>query len=125
MSMIGFESPAKEYEQQALSLDNILIPHPSATYLARACGEAMEGAGIFDQDLLIIDRAETPVNGSVIVCTYNGVFYCRILDKVNGQLLAARDDYAPVALHQGEDFCIEGVVISSVRLHVIPPDLRE
>lgn len=127
MSMIGFESPATEYAQDKLSLDDFLIPHPSATYLARAQGHAMdgEGSGIVDGDVLIVDRAETAQTGSVIVAELNGQFICRYLDKENRRLLSARDDYPPIELTEGDVFRIEGVVITTLRLHQVPPQLRE
>ena len=51
----GFESPAKEYAQLPMDLDELLIAHPRSTFIGRACGESMQGGGIFDGDLLIVD----------------------------------------------------------------------
>jgi len=56
----GFESPAAEYSQLRCTLDEILIDHPSSTFIGKACGDSMEGVGIFDGDLLIVDRHVTP-----------------------------------------------------------------
>jgi len=56
----GFESPAAEYSQLTCTLDEILIDHPSSTFIGKACGDSMEGVGIFDGDLLIVDRHVTP-----------------------------------------------------------------
>ena len=53
----GFESPAAEYKQLALDLDELLIEHPNATFIGQAKGDSMTGVGIFDGDLLIVDRA--------------------------------------------------------------------
>lgn len=59
----GFESPAAEYKELGLSLDNLLIKHPNATFIGQASGQSMVGVGIFDGDLLIVDRSLTPRNG--------------------------------------------------------------
>ncbi len=53
----GFESPAEEYTQLALDLGQLLIEHPCATFLGYACGDSMQDVGIFDKDLLIVDRS--------------------------------------------------------------------
>ena len=85
----GFESPAAEYKELGLSLDKLLIRHPNATFIGQASGRSMQGVGIFDGDLLIVDRALTARNGDVIVANYNGCFVCKIIDKQQARLLSA------------------------------------
>ena len=63
----GFESPAAEYGQLAMSLDDLLVDHPSSTFLGMAQGESMQDVGIFDGDMIIVDRYETARHGDVIV----------------------------------------------------------
>ena len=63
----GFESPAAEYRQLGLDLDELLIDHPTATFIGQAQGESMTGVGIFDGDLLIVDRAAAPTSLDVVV----------------------------------------------------------
>ncbi|UAL42141.1 translesion error-prone DNA polymerase V autoproteolytic subunit [Shewanella inventionis] len=113
----GFESPAAEYSQLGLSLDELLILHPSSTFIGVAQGDSMQGAGIFDGDLLIVDRHITAQQGAVIVANFNGEFVCKILDKHRKLLLSSNDKHQAVKIHDYDEFCIEGVVIRSVRLH--------
>lgn len=72
----GFESPAAEYCQLAMSLDELLVEHPSSTFLGIAQGESMQDVGIFDGDMIIVDRFETARHGDVIVANFNGEFVC-------------------------------------------------
>ena len=113
----GFESPAAEYKQLPIDLDELLIEHPSATYIGRACGESMQGVGIFDGDLLIVDRQVQVENHDVIVANYNGCFVCKIIDKPRRLLLSANDQMHPVPILESDIFTIEGVVIRSIRCH--------
>lgn len=113
----GFESPAAEYTQLAFDLDELLIEHPSATFIGRASGESMQGVGIFDGDLLIVDRYVTPHQNDVIVANLNGEFVCKILDAKRRLLLSANDNMQPVTINDYDTFTIEGVVVRSIRCH--------
>jgi DNA polymerase V len=113
----SFESPAAEYTELNLSLDELLIKHPNATFIGLANGDSMQGVGIFDGDLLIVDRSEATVQGDVVVANFNGNFVCKILDKQRRQLLSASAKHPPVAISNADEFQIEGVVTRSVRLH--------
>lgn len=113
----GFESPAAEYTQLGLSLDELLITHPSASFLCVAQGDSMQGVGIYDGDVLIVDRHETARNGDVIVANFNGLFVCKIIDIQRRLLLSCNEQYQPVPVHEYDEFSIEGVVIRSIRCH--------
>ncbi|MCA2015598.1 translesion error-prone DNA polymerase V autoproteolytic subunit [Vibrio tritonius] len=113
----GFESPAAEYSQLPIDLDELLIEHPSATFIGRACGESMQGVGIFDGDLLIVDRHIQVENQDVIVANYNGEFVCKLLDTQRRLLLSANEKMQPVPILESDTFTIEGVVIRSIRCH--------
>lgn len=113
----GFESPAAEYQELGLSLDELLIQHPNATFVGVATGDSMIGCGIFDGDILIVDRALEPHQGDVIVANFNGVFTCKIFDKQRGMLISSSPHYPPILVNKGDTFQYEGVVSTSVRLH--------
>ena len=115
--MTGFESPAAEYAQLNLSLDQILIDHPAATYLGFVEGESMTGVGIFPHDLLVVSRAETVKMGDVIVATLNGHFVCKIADTKARRLVSSAPDAKSYQIVEGDDFIVEGVVTRSIRLH--------
>mgnify|MGYP003386743781 CR=1 FL=1 len=111
----GFESPAAEYREMGLSLDELLISNPNATFVGLASGDSMQKVGIFSGDLLIVDRAKDVKNGSVIVANFNGNFICKILDKKNNCLLSASDDHQPVYISESDIFQLEGKVTYNVR----------
>ena len=113
----GFESPAAEYSQLGISLDDLLVEHPSSTFIGIAQGESMQDVGIFDGDMIIVDRLETARNGDVIVANFNGEFVCKILDTKRRILLSSNQQYQTVIIHEYDDFSIEGVVTRSIRCH--------
>ena len=113
----GFESPAAEYKQLALDLDELLIEHPTATFIGQAQGDSMTGVGIFDGDLLIVDRAAHPTSLDVIVANLNGNFVCKLYDRKAQVLLSPGLDHKPYALGDGDLFEVEGIVVRSLRMH--------
>jgi len=110
----GFPSPAEDHIDQALDLNEHLIAKPSATYFARASGDSMEGAKIYDGDLLIVDRSQRPEQGRIVIASVDGELTCKILDINNRCLRAANPNYEPIPLPDETDLVIEGVV-----MHVI------
>lgn len=113
----GFESPAAEYTELGLSLDELLIEHASATYLGFVEGESMTGVGIFPGDLLVVDRSLTAKTGDIVVATWNGQFVCKVADPQHRALRSARKGFRDIYIGEHDDFRIEGVVARSIRLH--------
>lgn len=113
----GFESPAAEYIELGISIDELIIKHPNATFIGLASGQSMQDVGIFDGDLLVVDRAEDVTSGDVIVASYNGSFVCKIIDKKNRLLISASKNYESIYISPNDDFKLEGVVTTSIRLH--------
>ncbi|MCU7553391.1 S24 family peptidase [Alteromonas sp. ASW11-19] len=113
----GFESPAAEYRQLGLDLDELLIEHPSATFIGQAQGDSMTGVGIFDGDLLIVDRAASTTSLDVVVANLNGGFVCKLFDRKAMVLLSPGQDHQPYVLSEGDIFEEEGIVVRSVRMH--------
>ncbi|WP_198263693.1 LexA family protein [sulfur-oxidizing endosymbiont of Gigantopelta aegis] len=116
----GFPSPADDYMERSLDLNIYLIKHPAATYMARARGDSMEGSGIYDGDLLIVDRSLEAQQGQIIIAAIDGQLTCKILDKQNRCLRAANNNYSPIKLSEFSELIIEGVVIHSIRHHITP-----
>jgi DNA polymerase V len=112
----GFESPAAEYNQLDLSLDELLVERPSSTFLGFANGDSMIELGIFDGDLLIVDRFPVAQHNDVIVANFNGEFICKVLDMTNRQLLSANSKYSSVTITENDQFTIEGIVVRSIRM---------
>lgn len=113
----GFESPAAEYMQRSCNLEELLVEHPSSTFFGVASGDSMQGVGIFDGDVLIVDRSQEERSGDVVVAVYNGEFVCKILDKDNALLISANENYPPVRVSDMDSLTVEGVVIRSIRCH--------
>ncbi|WP_444886448.1 LexA family protein [Microbulbifer sp. JMSA008] len=102
-------------EEAALSLDEHMNSKPAATFMAWANGDPMMGLGIFDKDLLIVDRSLKPTHGDVVVAL-DGQLTCKVLDQQQGRLLSANDDYAPIPICKGQELIVEGGK-ASVRYH--------
>lgn len=109
----GFLSPADDYENIELDLNKYLIKHPSATFYVRVKGDSMENAGIFDGDLLIIDKAEKASQGSIILAVLDGEFTVKRFHKEANKyfLIPENPKYKPIEINENQDFKIWGVVI--------------
>ena len=70
----GFPSPAEQYLEPPLDLNELLVKRPAATFFVRVEGDSMIGAGIRDKDLLVVDRSLTPANGDIIIAAVDGEF---------------------------------------------------
>ena len=116
--MAGFPSAADDFLEGQLDLNEHLIRHPSATYLARAQGQSMTGRGIYNGDTLIVDRHIEARQGDIVIAALDGELTCKILDKQGKQLLSANRKMAPIAIGNDSELIIEGVVIHSIRHHV-------
>jgi DNA polymerase V len=77
----GFPSPADDYLELSLDLNQYLIKHPAATFYVRVKGDSMINAGIHDGDLLIVDKSMEPGNDDVVVCVINGEFTVKTLKR--------------------------------------------
>ncbi|MFT5715867.1 MAG: DNA polymerase V [Oleiphilaceae bacterium] len=121
--MIGFESPASEFQTLPMTLDEILVDRPSCTFLGLAIDDSMVAQGIFDGDLLIVDRAATQTNLDVIVLTLNGAFSCKLINRKYQTLMSGNELGDIYQLKEGDEFLEEGIVIRSIRNHRKPSKL--
>ena len=76
----GFPSPARDYTEGSIDLNEKLILHPNATFIVRARGKSMINAGIYPGDLIIVDRSIKPTNGSVVVAVLDGELSIKSLE---------------------------------------------
>ena len=81
----GFPSPADDYIEKSLDLNELLVQKPAATFFVRAQGESMLGAGIHPNDILVVDRSIAPVPGKIVICALNGELTVKRLEHHNGQ----------------------------------------
>ena len=114
----GFPSPADDYVEVGIDLNEQLIHHPTSTFFLRVSGDSMLGAGIHDGDLLVVDRSLDRRPGRVVVAVLDGAFTLKRLVRHRGRLRleAANSAYPPLELHRCGDVQIWGVAI-----HVIHP----
>ena len=108
----GFPTPVDDHVERRLSLDAHLIQHRESTFFMRVAGHSMRELGIFDGDLLIVDRSVPAAHGSVIVAVVDGEFTVKqLLYTPQGKVLrAAHPDYPEVLIKPGQEFSIWGVV---------------
>ena len=107
----GFPSPARDFTEGTIDLNEELIPHPNATFIVRARGDSMVGSGIYPGDLLIVDRSIKPQNESIIIAVLDGELSVKILRLKNKQvnLSSSYKNYADVPVSEEMDFTIWGV----------------
>ncbi len=115
----GFPSPAEDYQEDRLSLDEELIRNRSATFFARVTGDSMINSGIHDGDLVIVDKALEPKADSVLLCVMDGEFTLKKVRKI-GQamyMMPENPDFPPMKISEDNDFRIWGVVTYSIKKH--------
>lgn len=106
----GFPSPAQDYVEQTIDLNQHCVTHPAATFYVRASGHSMIGEGINDGDMLIIDRAITARHGDIVLACLDGEFTVKTLQTDPPALLPASPDFSPIFLQEGQELDIFGVV---------------
>ncbi|WP_196806464.1 LexA family protein [Methylobacter luteus] len=112
----GFPSPADDYIEKTLDLNELLVKKPAATFFVRAEGESMLGAGIHPNDILVVDRSLEPVAGKVVICALNGALTVKRLKKAAGQwrLAAENPAYVDIVVNEGLELVVWGVVTAVI-----------
>ena len=112
----GFPSPADDYVDRKLDLNELLIKNPAATFFVRVAGESMIGAGIQHDDILVVDRSQEPAGGNIVIAVYNGELTVKRLihDKNGSRLVAENPNYPPLEITEESGCEIWGVVTSVV-----------
>jgi DNA polymerase V len=113
----GFPSPADDHLDRDLDLHELLIQHPAATYFVRLAGDSMQGAGLYDGDLLIVDRSLEPKHTDIVVAILNGELTVKRLFKQGllVQLRPANHRYPNITVTPDQELLIWGVVTGSIR----------
>ncbi|MCF7793364.1 MAG: translesion error-prone DNA polymerase V autoproteolytic subunit [Candidatus Cloacimonetes bacterium] len=112
----GFPSPAQDYIEDTLDLNEFLVAHPSATYFVRVDGFSMTGAGIFSGDILIVDRSLEPAHKKIVIAIVDGELTVKRLwqEKNKWYLMPENSDYPKVEITKDMEFVIWGVVVYSL-----------
>ena len=113
----GFPSPADDHLDRDLDLHELLIQHPAATYYVRLAGDSMQGAGLYDGDILVVDRALEPKHHDIVIAVLNGEFTVKRLFRQDNlvQLRPANHRYPIITVTPDQELLIWGVVTGSIR----------
>ncbi len=108
----GFPSPAADFDESKISLDNVLVKNKEATFYAKASGNSMIGAGIDDGDILVIDRSIEPQNNKIAVCFIDGEFTVKRIKIENEDvyLMPENKNYKPIQISEENNLIIWGIV---------------
>jgi DNA polymerase V len=114
----GFPSPADDYLDRALDFNELLIRNPAATFAVKVAGDSMIGAGIFPEDIAVVDRSATPKDKSIILALVDGEFTIKRYRKRGGKvwLQAENPAYNDIAIDGEISFEVWGVVTKSIRM---------
>lgn len=108
----GFPSPADDFLEKRLDLNEYLIKNESATFLVKVEGTSMVGAGIFHGDVLVVDRSVEPESDKIVLGVLNGEFTVKRLIKKKKEvyLVPENDSFQSIKLTPEMDFQVWGVV---------------
>ena len=108
----GFPSPADDFLDLDINLNDYLVKHKSATFCVKVNGSSMNGVGIHSGDILIVDRAESVQNNSIVLAVIDNEFTVKSIKKNVGKLYLnpANDNYKPIEITEDMNFHIWGVV---------------
>lgn len=112
----GFPSPAADYVEQRIDLNELLVQHPSATYFVKASGDSMVDGGISDGDLLVVDSSRTAGHGDIVIAAVDGEFTVKRLQlRPTIQLNPMNSAYHPIRVTSEDILDIFGVVTFIVK----------
>tara|TARA_B100001057_G_scaffold184276_1_gene185018 strand:- start:31735 stop:32172 length:438 start_codon:yes stop_codon:yes gene_type:complete len=108
----GFPSPADDFKETRISLDKELVRNIEATFYARVDGDSMIGAGLENNDLIVIDRSLSPENGKIAVCLVDGNFTIKRIKKEKEKLylMPENNKYKPIELKEENELIVWGIV---------------
>jgi len=112
----GFPSPADDYLDRKLDLNEHLVKNPAATFFVRVAGDSMVGAGINDNDILVVDRSLEPNTNNIVIAVINGELTVKRLIKKGGswRLVAENPNYPDMEINEETPLEIWGVVTFAI-----------
>ncbi|HCB5683880.1 TPA: translesion error-prone DNA polymerase V autoproteolytic subunit [Salmonella enterica subsp. enterica serovar Wien] len=112
----GFPSPAADYIEQRIDLNELLVSHPSSTYFVKATGDSTIDAGINDGDLLVVDSSRTAEHGDIVIAAVDGEFTVKRLQlRPTVQLNPMNSAYSPIIVGSEDTLDVFGVVTFIVK----------
>jgi DNA polymerase V len=109
----GFPSPAADFTQRTLDLNEYIVKRPSSTFFVHVIGDSMQNAGIYENDVIVVDKSLEARHGNIVLATIQGEFTVKRLWKTGNKnfLLPENDRYQPIEIVPDMDFAVWGVVI--------------
>jgi DNA polymerase V len=113
----GFPSPADDWQEGKIDLNQFLVKHPAATYLLKVSGSSMRNAGITEGDILLVDCSLEAKHRDIVIASLEGEMTVKRLHKTTKRtaLIPENDDYAPIEITSGMEFSIWGVVKYAIK----------
>lgn len=113
----GFPSPADDYMEGPIDFNDLIVRNPEATFAVRVAGESMTGAGIFPEDIAVVDRSRGAVHGCIVLACLNGEFTIKRYQVRTGVITLKAENPAFPSITIGADceFEVWGVVTRSIR----------
>lgn len=114
----GFPSPAEQYQEPPLDLNELLVKRPAATFFVRVSGNSMVGRGIRDGDILVVDRSLRPESGDVVIASVDGDFTVKTYrrDRDGVRLEPANPDFEDIRLRPGQELDYFGRVTACIHV---------
>ncbi len=113
----GFPSPAQDYVEQRIDLNELLINHPSATYFVKAAGDSMIEGGISEGDLLVVDSSRKAEHGDIVIAAVDGEFTVKKLQlRPSVQLNPMNSAYSPIIVGSEDTLDVFGVVTYIIKI---------
>jgi DNA polymerase V len=110
--LAGFPSPGEDYEHLSIDTNKLIIKNPAATFFMRVKGDSMNGRGIFEEDIVVIDKSLRPKNGDTVVAVVNGEYTLKQFAGSSEKpvLRPANAHYTDITFSEGDELQIWGVV---------------
>lgn len=113
----GFPSPAQDYEEKRIDLNQFLVRNPNTSFIFRVIGDSMRDADIFNGDMLVVDRSIEAHHGNIVVAFLNGERLVKRLCTRGGplRLEAANPDYPAIVITDAMEMQVWGVVVAKFK----------
>ncbi|MEL0638612.1 translesion error-prone DNA polymerase V autoproteolytic subunit [Marinomonas sp. TI.3.20] len=112
----GFPSPAQDFVERTLDLNEFCVSHPASTFYVRAQGDSMIEAGILSGDVLLVDKSLTARHGDIVIACIHGEMTVKTLELQPNVLLRPRNQaYKAIVITEESEFEVFGVVTSVIR----------
>ena len=113
----GFPSPAEDYIDSSLDLNEYIVSRPATTFFARLAGDSLIDLGILNDDVVAFDRSINPSHGKPVICSIHNEITAKVLYAKNNKLMLcpANENYQPILVKNPDDLTIMGPITAVIR----------